>query len=98
LQALALVAKEGSLHFVQSARCYMQPRGAGAGAPILIGKARADDVAADAKSIKFQVDSGIDLAGTVKSPFNIVIEIEGDQPASKVTVLGEVTFKAKVSL
>ncbi|MBI3542350.1 MAG: hypothetical protein HY075_03635 [Deltaproteobacteria bacterium] len=97
LQALVLQASAGDLRFVQLAKCYVQRR-AGSSTPVLVGTARASDVAEDGRSIKFQVDSGQELSGTVRSAFTIVIEIEGNSPTGKVNVSADLKLKARITI
>lgn len=98
LHSLVLVAKEGGLEFVQVAKCYVQSQSDPSKQPILVGKAGADRVSEDGKSVKFEVEEGVELAGVLKSPFVILVEIEGGIPTQKVSVSGELTFKAQIQI
>lgn len=96
-EALVLQAKEGDLRFVQLAKCYIQPKSNPSAQPVFLGQAKAEHLSEDRRSLKFDVDHNPDLAAILKSPFSIVIEIEGDAPSGKISVFGELTFKARVS-
>ena len=98
LQALSLEAREGNLKFIQLSKCFLVPKSGASKDPLQVGLAKAEDVSADGKTMKFHVDSGPDLAGIVKSPFSIIIEIEGDAPVEKTSVSGDLTFKARLVL
>jgi hypothetical protein len=97
LQSLALRATEGDLKFLQLARCYVQS-GTDRSHLIQVGTAKADGIASDGKSFKFQVDRSQDVAEIIRSPFYIVVEIEGDSPSGKTSVSAELTFKAHVGM
>lgn len=97
-QDLVLQAKEGDLRFVQVAKCYIQSRPRTGANPLLLGSAKAENVSEDGRSLKFHVDSGADLAGLLKGPFTIVVEIEGDVPNSKTSIFANLSFKAHILL
>lgn len=97
LEALILNAKEGDLRFVQLAKCYVMPRSQ-TSPPVLVGTARESDLSEDGRSLKFHADSGPELSGILKSPFTILIEIEGNPPTGKVAVSAELKMKATVRL
>jgi hypothetical protein len=65
---------------------------------IQVGTAKAEGIAPDGKSLKFQVDNSQDVSDIVRSPFFIVVEIEGDSPSGKTSVSAELTFKAHVGI
>lgn len=98
-QALSLISRDGDLRFVQLAKCYVQPHSPSASQePILIGHAKAEDLSEDGRSLRFHMDGEPDLAGILKGPFVIAVEIEGDAPNGKSSVSANLTFKARVKL